>query len=138
MDEEGLMSCNTTCQQRALPSDSGQAAWTYGLVGVLVSCSVVVVPLGAVWGGRGDPGWDPAGLDAGLQVSEVRGGRAPLPNPAVGPGEVGALVTEGERTAGGSGEAEEDRTSGRFWQEERRFFRPSCSPAAIFLLSLRR
>lgn len=71
-------------------------------------------PLGAVWAGRGDPGLDPAGLDEELLVSEAGGGGATLPDPAVGPGETGALVTEGGRTAGGSGGAEEDRTSGRF------------------------
>lgn len=113
---------------------------------------MVVVPLDAAWGGRGDPLWDPDGLEAGLQGSEVSGDEALLPKPAVGlaeeaeetAGERGLLAGEGGRKAGGVGDAEgeepaeEDRRSGRFWLDERRLFRTSCSPAAIFLLSLRR
>ncbi len=111
-----------------------------------------MVPFGAMWGGRGDPRWDPDGLEAGLPVSEDSGDEALLPNPAVGlgeeveemVGEKGVLAVVGERKAEGVGEAEgeepaeEDRRSGRFWLDVRRLFRPSCSPAAIFLLSLRR
>lgn len=129
-----------------------RAGGAYGLDDVLVSCSVVLVPLGAVWGGRGEPRWDPGGLEAVLQVSEVSGDEALLPNPAVGlreeaeemVGETGVLAMIGERRVGGVGEAEgeepaeEDRRSGRFWLDERRLFLPSCSPAAIFRLSLRR
>lgn len=142
-----------------------------------------MVPLGAVRGGRGDPLWDPDGLEAGLPGSEVSGDEDLLPNIAVGlgeeaeerAGERGMLAVEGERTAGGVREAErtaggvregertaggvgertagvmregtvgvvgeepaeEDRRSGRFWLDERRPFRPSCSPVASFLLSLR-
>lgn len=105
-----------------------------------------------VLGGRGEPRWDPGGLFAGLQVSEVSGEEAPLQKPAVGlgeeaeemEGETGVLAVEGERKVGGVGEAEgeepaeEDRRSGRFWLDERRLFRPSCSLVAVFLLSFRR
>lgn len=111
-----------------------------------------MVPLGTVWGGRGDPRWEPDGLETGLLGSEDSGEEALLPNPAVGlgeeaeemVGEKGVLAVEGERKAGGVGEeegeepAEEDRRSGRFWLDVRRLLRPSCSPVAIFLLSLRR
>lgn len=86
-------------------------------------------------GGRGDARCDPGGLEAGLQVPEVRGEETLLSSRAVGlgdetAGERGGLVVEGERKAGGVGEAEgeepvEDRVSGGVWVDKRRFFRPS-------------
>lgn len=92
--------------------------------------------MAAMWGGSGDPRWDPDGLEAGLQVSEVSGEGAP-----VGLWEE-AGETVGELGAGRSGgvgevEVEEASRSGRFWLDERRLLLPSLSPAAIFLLSLR-
>lgn len=104
-----------------------------------MSCSAVLVPSEDVGAGRGDARCDPGGLEAGLQVLEVRGEEALLSSPAVGlgeeaveTGERGRLVVEGEgeRKAGGVGEAEgeeplEDRMSGGVWVDKRRFFRPS-------------
>ena len=115
---------------------------TYGLSGAFVSISMVVEPLAGVWGGRGEPLWDTEGLEVELPGSEVSGDEALLSFPGVGLGEegVGELVEDGETTAGGvvAVEGEEARRSGRFWLDERRLLRPSCSLAAIFLLSLRR
>lgn len=80
----------------------------------------------------------------GLLESEVSGEDGLLPSPGVGlVEETTGSAVEGERNALGVGDAgredpaEEDRRSGRFWLDERRLLRPSCSPVAIFLLSLR-
>lgn len=100
----------------------------------MLSFSAVLVPLEDVGGGRGDARCDPGGLEAELQVPEVRGEEALLSSPAVGlgedevetAGERGRLVLEGERKAGGVGEEPVgDRRSGGVWVDKRRFFRPS-------------
>lgn len=140
----GLLHCGDFSLLCFKTQKKEQTDRTYGLEGVLVSSSAAVES-SAVWGGWGEDRWDSGGLEAGLPVSELCGVGVLLPCVGLGKEaeETGVLAVWGEEIAGGVGEtagmsAEEDSTSGWFWLDERRPFLPSCSLAAIFLLSLRR
>lgn len=87
---------------------------------------------GVTWRCGGDAGGDPAELGDEGKGSSASGDGALLLASGVGLDEeveaaiggLGVLVTVGE-------------TSGSIWLDNRRLFLPSCSLAAIFLLSLR-
>lgn len=86
---------------------------------------MAVVPLGAMWGGTGEPLWSTGGLESGLQGFDVRDGEDLLPELAVGLEEEVAVVVGGLLPSKGEGRVEgvweadmvpeqEDRLSRRF------------------------
>lgn len=93
---------------------------------------MVAAPSGVPWRCGGDAGGDPAELGEEGMGSSASGDGALLLGSGVG------LDGEAEAVIGGLGVfVTVGETSGSIWLDKRRLFLPSCSLAAIFLLSLR-